>query len=217
MAILDILRVNLMNNTSLNIQKGIKRALDLTFSFLILILFLPLWLLVILLIKLDSPGSVFFLDKRPGFHLQFFYVYKFRTMWQDAEKTPKGQEVMLDDERITRIGRFLRRYKIDEVPQLLNVIKGEMSLVGPRPEAMANLLGYNEDEFKRFRIKPGITGLAQVNGNIYISLEERHKYDVYYIENFSLWLDFKIIIRTIGVVLFGEQKFVRDKKGEIWE
>lgn len=217
MAILDILRVNLMNCVSLNIQKGIKRTLDLVFSFLMLILFLPLWLLVMILIKLDSPGPVFFLDKRPGFNLQFFHVYKFRTMWQDAEKTPKGQEVMLDDERITRIGRFLRRYKIDEVPQLLNVIKGEMSLVGPRPEAMANLSGYNEDELKRFRIKPGITGLAQVNGNIYISLEERHKYDVYYIENFSLGLDFKIIIRTIGVVLFGEQKFVRDEKGEIWE
>lgn len=120
----------------------------------------------------------------------------------------KGQEVMLDDERITPIGRFLRRTKIDEVPQLLNVLKGEMSIVGPRPERIDSLADYTEEIAKRLNMRPGLTGLAQVSGNIYIPLEERYKFDVYYVENFSLWLDLKIIIRTIGVVIFGEDKYV---------
>lgn len=198
-----------MKKTSLNIQKRIKRVFDFSFSFLVLLFFIPLWLLIIVVIKLDSPGPAFFLQERPGFNLQFFRVYKFRTMWHSAEKTLQGQEVMLDDERITRVGRFLRRYKIDELPQLLNVLKGEMSLVGPRPENRHNLSGYSAEELKRFQVKPGLTGLAQVNGNIYLPLKERHKYDLYYLENFSLGLDLKIIIRTIGVVLLGEEKFAR--------
>ncbi len=198
-----------MKKISLNIQKGIKRIFDFSFSFLVLLFFMPLGLVIIILIKLDSPGPDFFLQQRPGYNLQFFQVYKFRTMWYGAEPTLQGQEVLPDDERLTRVGRFLRRYKIDELPQLCNVLKGEMSLVGPRPENMHNLSGYNAEELKRFRVKPGLTGLAQVNGNIYLPLSARHQYDLYYLENFSLGLDLKIMLRTLGVILCGEQKFIR--------
>ena len=172
-----------MKKISLNIQKGIKRIFDFSFSFLVLLFFLPLGLVIIILIKLDSPGPAFFLQQRPGYNLQFFQVYKFRTMWYGAEPTLQGQEVLPDDERLTRVGRFLRRYKIDELPQLCNVLKGEMSLVGPRPENMHNLSGYNAEELK-IQVKPGLEP-SQVNGNI-IYLCHRHQYDLYYLENFSL-------------------------------
>ncbi|KPU27369.1 sugar transferase [Caloranaerobacter sp. TR13] len=206
-----------MSKICLNIQKSLKRLVDIILSILVLIVFIPFWLLIAILIKLDSPGPVLFIQRRPGLNTKPFSVYKFRTMRLGSEKMIKGKEVMLNDERITRIGKFLRRYKIDEIPQLLNVLKGEMSLVGPRPERMDYLPDYTEEELKRFQMRPGLTGLAQVSGNIYISLEDRHKYDVYYVENFSLWLDLKIIIRTIGVIVFGERKFVRNDLSNIKE
>jgi len=190
------------------VQKAIKRLFDIIISLIILIVFLPIWIIIAILIKLTSAGPVFFLQDRPGLHKKIFKVYKFRTMKPGSEKMVKGEEVMLDDERITPIGRFLRRTKIDEVPQLLNVLKGEMSIVGPRPERIDSLADYTEEIAKRLDMRPGLTGLAQVSGNIYIPLEERYKFDVYYVENFNLWLDLKIIIRTIGVVIFGEDKYV---------
>ena len=190
------------------VQRAIKRLFDIVFSLCGLIIFFPFGVIVAILIKLTSPGPVFFLQNRPGLHGKIFKIYKFRTMKPGSEKMVKGQEVMLDDERITPIGRFLRRTKIDEVPQLLNVLKGEMSIVGPRPERIDSLADYTEEIAKRLNMRPGLTGLAQVSGSIYIPLEERYKFDVYYVENFSLWLDLKIIIRTIGVVIFGEDKYV---------
>lgn len=189
-------------------QKAIKRLIDVLISLIVLILFLPIWLLVAVLIKSTSEGPIFFLQDRPGKDRRIFKVYKFRTMRPGSEKMVKGQEVMLDDDRITPIGRFLRRSKIDEIPQLLNVLKGEMSLIGPRPERIDSLEDYTEEISKRLNMRPGMTGLAQVSGNIYLSLEDRYKLDVYYVENFSLWLDFKILIRTVGVVLFGEDKYL---------
>ncbi len=125
-----------------------------------------------------------------------------------SEKMIKGQEVMNDDDRVTSIGKILRRTKIDEIPQVLNVLKGEMSLVGPRPERIASLEEYDDEISKRLNMKPGMTGLAQVNGNIHLDLQDRYKHDVYYVEHYSLWLDIKIIYRTVGVVLFGEEKYV---------
>jgi len=189
-------------------QKAIKRVFDIVTSLLVLIVFLPVWIVVAILIKATSPGPVFFLQDRPGLYKKIFKVYKFRTMRTGSEKMVKGQEVMKDDDRITSIGKFLRRSKIDEIPQVLNVLKGEMSLVGPRPERVASLEDYTDEISKRLNMKPGMTGLAQVSGNIYLTLEDRYKFDVYYIENFSLLLDLKIIIRTVGVVLFGEDRYV---------
>lgn len=190
------------------IQKIIKRLFDIIVSLIVLILFLPIWIIVAILIKLTSPGPVFFLQDRPGLHKEIFKVYKFRTMKLGSEKMVKGKEVMKDDKRITSIGRFLRRTKIDEIPQVLNVLIGEMSLVGARPERIASLADYTDEISKRLNMRPGITGLAQVSGNIYLDLQDRYKFDVYYVENYSLWLDIKIIFRTIGVVLFGEGKYV---------
>jgi undecaprenyl phosphate N,N'-diacetylbacillosamine 1-phosphate transferase len=190
------------------LQKIIKRIFDIFLSLIVLIIFLPLWIVVAMLIKATSPGPVFFLQDRPGLHKKIFKVYKFRTMKLGSEKMVKGQEVMKEDDRITYIGKFLRRSKVDEIPQVLNVLKGEMSLVGPRPERIASIADYTEEIAKRLNTKPGMTGLAQVSGNIHLSLENRYKFDVYYVEYFSLWLDLKIIIRTVGVVLFGEDRYV---------
>ena len=188
-------------------QKSIKRLMDIVLSLLILIVFLPLWVLVAIMIKLTSKGPAFFLQDRPGKNRKVFKVYKFRTMKPGSERMTKGQEVMLDDERITSIGRFLRRSKIDEIPQVINVLKGEMSLIGPRPERIASLSEYDDETSKRLNMKPGITGLAQVSGNIYLDLRDRYCLDVYYVEHFSLWLDIRIIIRTIAVIIWGEVKY----------
>jgi lipopolysaccharide/colanic/teichoic acid biosynthesis glycosyltransferase len=190
------------------VQKSIKRLIDIFVSLIVLIPFLPVWIIVAILIKLTSEGPIFFIQNRPGKDKKIFKVYKFRTMKPGSEKMIKGQEVMLDDDRITSIGRFLRRTKIDEIPQVINVLKGEMSLIGPRPERVDSLAEYTEEISKRLNVRPGMTGLAQVSGNIYLSLEDRYKLDVYYVENYSLLLDLKIILRTIGVVLFGEDKYV---------
>lgn len=190
------------------IQKAIKRLMDIIISLLTLIIFFPFGVIIAILIKVTSPGPIFFLQDRPGQFKKLFKIYKFRTMKPGSEKMIKGKEVMLDDERITPIGRFLRRTKIDELPQVLNVLKGEMSLVGPRPERISSLEDYDDEISKRLNMRPGMTGLAQVSGNIYLDLKDRYKLDVYYVENFNLWLDIKIILRTIGVIIFGEEKYV---------
>ncbi|WHX26177.1 sugar transferase [Virgibacillus halodenitrificans] len=190
-------------------QIKFKRIFDILLAASVLLLFLPLWAIIAILIKTTSKGPVFFLQERPGMHRRIFKVYKFRTMKPGSHKMIKGQEVMKDDDRVTKIGKFLRRSKLDEIPQLLNVLKGEMSIVGPRPERIDSLRDYTPEISKRLNMKPGLTGLAQVSGNIYLSLIERYKLDVYYVENFTLFLDLKIILRTIGVVLFGEDKFAK--------
>jgi undecaprenyl phosphate N,N'-diacetylbacillosamine 1-phosphate transferase len=191
-----------------NFQMLIKRLFDIVFSIIVLMLFLPVWVMVAILIKVTSPGPVFYVQDRPGLNKKIFKIFKFRTMRLGSEKMIKGQEVMKDDDRITPIGKFLRRSKIDEIPQLFNVLKGEMSLVGPRPERIASLADYTEEIAKRLNMKPGLTGLAQVSGNIYIPLKDRYKLDVYYVDYFSLWLDLKIVIRTVGVMLLGEDRYV---------
>lgn len=186
----------------------IKRIIDIVLSLIVLIVFSPIWIVVSILIKLNSKGPIFFLQDRPGYHKKIFKVYKFRTMKPGSEKMFKGKEVMKDDNRVTSIGKVLRRTKIDEIPQVLNVLKGEMSLVGPRPERISSLEDYDDEISKRLNMRPGMTGLAQVSGNIHLNLNDRYKLDVYYVENYSLNLDFKIILRTIGVVLFGEDKYL---------
>ena len=191
-------------------QLIIKRCFDILVSLVILVPFFPIWVILALLIKCTSPGPVFFLQDRPGLHKKIFRIYKFRTMRPGSEMMVKGQEVMKDDDRITPIGKFLRRSKLDEIPQILNVLKGQMSLIGPRPERVASLEDYDDEISKRLNMLPGMTGLAQVSGNIYLDLRERYKLDVYYVEHFSLWLDIRILLRTVGVVLLGEEKY-KDK------
>ncbi|MEH7225235.1 sugar transferase [Bacillus sp. JJ1566] len=196
-------------------QNLIKRMIDIVVSLVVLIPFFPIWTLIAILIKITSQGPIFFLQDRPGRNKRIFKVYKFRTMKPGSDTMIKGKEVMKDDDRVTTIGKFLRRSKLDEIPQVLNVLRGEMSLIGPRPERIASLADYTDEISKRLNMNPGMTGLAQVSGNIYLSLEDRYKLDIFYVEHFSIWLDFKILIRTVGVVLFGEDKFLDKSLVEI--
>lgn len=190
------------------LQMAVKRIFDICISLVVLVPFFPVWVIIALLVKLTSPGPVFFLQDRPGKDKKIFKVYKFRTMRPGSETMIKGVEVMKDDDRVTAIGHFLRRSKLDEIPQCLNVLKGEMSLIGPRPERVASLADYDDEISKRLNMLPGMTGLAQVSGNIYLSLQDRYKLDVYYVEHYSLWMDVKILMRTVGVVLLGEERYV---------
>ena len=193
---------------SRKLQLAVKRLFDICVSLVVLVPFLPVWLLIAFLVKVTSPGPVMFLQDRPGKNKKIFKVYKFRTMRPGSETMVKGVEVMKDDDRVTAIGHFLRRSKLDEIPQCLNVLKGEMSLIGPRPERVASLADYDDEISKRLNMLPGMTGLAQVSGNIYLTLQQRYQLDVYYVEHYSLWLDVKILLRTVGVVLFGEERYV---------
>jgi exopolysaccharide biosynthesis polyprenyl glycosylphosphotransferase len=184
---------------------AIKRAMDILGSAAALVLFSPLMMLTALLIKLDSKGPVFFVQERMGLDAQPFPVLKFRSMRADAEVGGPGWTVK-GDPRITRLGRFIRRTSLDEFPQFINVLLGEMSLVGPRPEQPAFVEKFRRRiprYMGRHREKAGITGWAQVNGlRGDTSIEERTKYDLWYIENWSVWLDIKIIIRTVARVFF---------------
>ena len=187
----------------------IKRGLDFSISLIILIILSPLLAIVALLIKIDSPGNVFYTQERPGKNQKLFKVYKFRTMKTGADRYQKvGVEVMKDDARINPFGRFLRRFKIDELAQLFNIIKGDMAIVGPRPSLPEYLDKYEEWEKRRFAVRPGLTGLAQVNGNIYLERQEKSRYDVMYVDKISLWMDIKISLKTVEIVLLGEEKFV---------
>ncbi len=196
-----------MGRGSKRIQKNIKRVSDIFVSCAGLVLFFPIGLFIAGMVKLTSPGPVFFMQERPGYHRKMFKIYKFRTMYPGSETMIKGKEVMKNDSRVTGIGRCLRRTKLDEMPQLLNILKGEMSLVGPRPERADSLADYTPFIEKRLDMRPGLTGLAQVSGNIYLDLQERYCLDVYYVKHFSLLLDLKILLRTIGVVLLGEERY----------
>lgn len=191
----------------------IKRCLDFVISLSMLIVLFPFLIIVAVLIKIDSPGTIFYKQARPGKDKKIFNVYKFRTMVVGADKYQKtGVEVMKDDVRITPLGRFLRRFKIDELAQLLNIIKGDMALVGPRPTLPEYIEQYEPWELERFDVRPGLTGLAQVNGNIYLERTEKSAYDVEYVKKISFWMDIKIIFKTIAIVLFGEEKFVKKRR-----
>lgn len=189
----------------------IKRCLDVSLSLLCLALFAPLFLLVALLIKLSDRGPIFHVQTRCGYNGRTFRLYKFRSMVPNAEKL-LAQLVDFDrmsdpvfkienDPRVTRIGRILRKTSIDELPQLFNVLKGDLSLVGPRPEEVALVRRYNAELRERLKARPGITGLQQIHCRGSVSMSERMKYDLAYIEKQSLWLDLKILLKTVGVVL----------------
>ncbi len=181
-----------------NIIKGIT---DIILSILILILFSPFLLFITIAIKIDDPGPIFFRQERVGKDGRLFRIFKFRTMVVGAEKKGAGIFVEEDDPRITRVGRLLRHFSIDELAQLFNVVKGEMSLVGPRPTLLYQVERYDERQRQRLNMKPGMTGWAQVNGRNELTWPERIELDLWYIKNWSLALDLKIVLKTIVVVL----------------
>lgn len=187
----------------------VKPLLDRLLAVFAIIVLSPLLIVVAILIKVGSEGPIFFRQERPGKNQEIFKVYKFRTMVKDAVRHQKvGVEVTESDVRITPFGKFLRRFKIDELAQLINIFKGDMSIVGPRPTLPEYIEQYEEWELERFDVRPGLTGLAQINGNIYLSRQEKSAYDVKYIENISFINDIKIILKTIAIVFFGEGKFI---------
>jgi len=180
---------------------SLKRAVDVVVAGVTLVLLSPLLLLIALLIKLDSPGPAFYIQERTGLDAQPFPMIKFRTMRADAEAETGPVWATADDPRKTRLGGFLRKTSIDELPQFINVLLGEMSVVGPRPERPVFVQEFQKQiprYMNRHREKAGITGWAQVNGlRGDTSIEERTKYDLWYTENWSLWLDFKIMLKTM--------------------
>ncbi|AOT70139.1 sugar transferase [Geosporobacter ferrireducens] len=188
----------------------IKRLIDFFGSGIGLILISPLLIISAILIKLTMPGPLFFKQKRVGKNGIKFNILKFRTMKVDRE-AEKNLDFTKDKERITPVGKFLRRTKIDELPQLINVFKGDMSLVGPRPTIQQQVDNYTKFQLQRLNMRPGMTGLAQVNGNITLPWEQRIEYDVEYILNFSIILDFKILLKTVAIVIMGEGKFKKEK------
>ena len=190
----------------------LKRIFDFLFALVGLILLLPLFLITAILIKVDSRGPVFFKHERIGKNGKPFYPFKFRTMVQGAINKGLGYTVANNDERITKLGSILRKWGIDELPQLINVLKGEMSLVGPRPTLRYQVESYNDFEKKRLLVLPGLAGLALIHGRNSLSWEERIKYDVWYVEHWSLWLDIKIIFKTFYLI-FIKQEGVYGKGG----
>ena len=192
----------------------IKRVLDAVISLCCIILFSPILLITAALIKLTSPGPILFVQKRVGLNKRIISVYKFRTMVANAEQKQAELEPLneasgpvfkiMNDPRVTRLGKFLRKTSIDELPQLLNVLKGDMSLVGPRPLPVRDYQGFSTDwQRRRFSIRPGITCLWQINGRSSVSFERWMEMDLEYIDRWSVWLDLQILVRTIPAVLKG--------------
>jgi O-antigen biosynthesis protein WbqP len=183
------------------LQLFIKRCLDAFFSLILLILLTPLWIIIPILIKLDSPGRIIYTQKRVGINSGFFTIYKYRTMKEGTPDIPTDK-VSNPAKLVTSIGRFLRRTSIDEIPQLVNILKGQMSFIGPRPAL------YNQPELIFLRkqkkadiMRPGITGLAQVSGRDELLIPIKVEYDKKYIDDFSLLIDLKILFITVKAVL----------------
>lgn len=179
----------------------IKPTCDNTIAIILLILTLPISVISMLLLSCTNKGNIFYLQIRPGFNENVFKLLKFRTMNNEIGADGK---LLPDSERLTYIGRIIRSFSIDELPQLINVLRGDMSLIGPRPLLPEYLPLYSERQMKRHNVKPGITGWAQVNGRNAISWEEKFEYDVWYTENISFALDMKIFFLTIKKILLKE-------------
>jgi exopolysaccharide biosynthesis polyprenyl glycosylphosphotransferase len=196
-------------------QLTAKRLLDIIAALILLVLVSPLWLFIVLWIRLDSSGPALFKQTRVGLRGKPYTIYKFRTMVQDSEaimhdkiEKVKDLEKFIfqekDDPRVTRSGRFLRKTSLDELPQLLNILIGNMSLVGPRPEVPEIVKLYSDEQSERLNVLPGVTGLAQINGRSELTLGQTIAYDLEYVRTWSFWLDLKILWKTIFVVFTGK-------------
>lgn len=178
-----------------------KRLFDFVVALLLLVLLCPVIFLVALLVRIRLGSPVFFRQQRPGLHGKPFCIYKFRTMLQIWDE--RG-ELLPDAQRMTALGAFLRNFSLDELPQLFNVLQGDLSLVGPRPLLMEYLPLYNAEQARRHEVRPGITGWAQVNGRNAINWEDKFKYDVWYVDHQSFWLDMKILWMTAMKIVRSE-------------
>jgi lipopolysaccharide/colanic/teichoic acid biosynthesis glycosyltransferase len=176
----------------------LKRLLDFVLSLLALLILFPLLVVLGILVRVFLGTPVLFVQQRPGVNEKIFKLYKFRSMTD--RKNIEGN-LLPDEERLTRFGRFLRTSSLDELPELINILKGDMSIVGPRPLLVQYLDRYNNFQKRRHEVRPGITGLAQVNGRNALSWKKKFQYDVWYVDHVSLFLDIKIILQTIKVVL----------------
>lgn len=185
--------------------RGLKRGFDILVAGLMLLMTSPVWLPAAILIKLTSPGPLFFVQERSGRQGRIFHPLKFRSM--RGGRRPDAKEIVaLDHPEVTAVGKWIRRLKIDELPQLLNVLRGEMSLVGPRPTLPDQVAAYDDFRRQRLLVRPGLTGLAQVHGNTTLSWDERILYDIAYVRRCSFGLDIWIMLRTLWVVLRGEAR-----------
>lgn len=182
-------------------EKYFKRLLDVFFSFILIILLLPVYIILIILVRIKLGTPIIFSQERPGYKEKIFKCYKFRTMTN--EKNEKG-ELLDDAKRLTNFGKILRATSLDELPELFNILLGDMSFVGPRPLLVKYLPLYNEEQHRRHDVMPGLTGFAQINGRNDTTWDARFKYDLYYVDNISFLLDFKIVMLTIKKVFFRE-------------
>jgi lipopolysaccharide/colanic/teichoic acid biosynthesis glycosyltransferase len=179
----------------------IKRTIDFLAAILLLVICAPLFLVVAILIKLDSSGPVFFRQERLGYRGRRFHIFKFRTMTADADRIMRGLPGDAASPLITRVGKYLRNYRIDELPQLINVVRGEMSLVGPRPLVPVYAYAWTAEERMRLDVRPGLTGWQQVSGAAQHTWTQRVALDLWYVKNWNLALDFLILLRTPWVVI----------------
>ena len=188
-----------------SLSLAVKRALDVSVALATLLILSPLLLVTALLILLEDGRPVFFRQNRAGLGGKPFSIFKFRSMRVNDAPVATMGAVTGSHPLVTRVGRTIRRTKIDELPQLLNVVKGDLSLVGPRPTLLEQVAEYDAFERRRLSLKPGVTGWAQVSGGIYLPWEERIALDVWYIDYWSLRLDLEVLLRTVGVILVGER------------
>ncbi len=195
------------------VSEAIRRAFDLCFAVVASVLTAPFVAMLAAAIRLETPGHPIYTQTRAGRDGRLFEIYKLRTMVRGAEFVGAGLAIQEGDDRITAVGRFVRRYSLDELPNLWNVVRGEMSIVGPRPTLPVQVEQYTPRQRGRLAVKPGITGWAQVNGRASLPWSERIELDLWYVEHRTLWLDARILTRTVGLVARGHGLYKGDRGG----